>query len=53
MVGRRYELKNYRPIAIIRVTCKLYMLMVRERIDKWTKDREMLGDIQKREAYRR
>ena len=34
--GRTDELKNYRPIAIINITCKLCMLMVRERIDKWT-----------------
>ena len=39
-------LKNYRPIAIINVTCKLCMLMVRERIDKWTEYSGMLGEIQ-------
>ena len=45
--GRRTdELKNYRPIAIINITCKLCMLMVRERIDKWTEDSGMLGEIQ-------
>ena len=44
--GRTDELKNYRPIAIINVTCKLWMLMVREKIDKWTDDSGMLGDIQ-------
>ena len=44
--GRTDELKNYRPIAIISVTCKLCMLMVRERIDKWTEDSGMLGEIQ-------
>ena len=36
--GRTDELKNYRPIVIINITCKLCMLMVRERIDKWTED---------------
>ena len=41
--GRTDELKNYQPIAII---CKLCMLMVRERIDKWTEDNGMLGEIQ-------
>ena len=40
--GRTDELKNYRPIAIINITCKLCMLMVRERIDKWTEDSGML-----------
>ena len=43
--GRTDELKNYRPIAIINITCKLCMLMVRERIDKWTEDSGMLGEI--------
>ena len=36
-VGRTDELKNYRPIAIINTTCKLCMLMVRERIDNGQK----------------
>ena len=44
--GRADELKNYRPIAIINLTCKLCMLMVRERIDKWTEDSRMLCEIQ-------
>ena len=44
--GRTDELKNYRPITIINITCKLCMLMVRERIDKWTEDSGMLGEIQ-------
>ena len=44
--GRTDELKNYRPIAMINITCKLCMLMVRERIDKWTEDSGMLGEIQ-------
>ena len=44
--GRTDELKNYRPIAIINVTCKLCMLMVRERIYKWTEDSGMRDEIQ-------
>ena len=44
--GRTDELKNYRPIAIKNVTCKLCMLMVRERIDKWTEYSGMLGEIE-------
>ena len=43
--GRMDELKNYQPIAIINITCKLCMLMVRERIDKWTEYSVMLGEI--------
>ena len=44
--GRTDELKNYRPIAIINIICKLCILMVRERIDKWTEDSGILGEIQ-------
>ena len=44
--GRTDELKNYRPIAIISVTCKLCMLMVKERINKWIVDSGMLGEFQ-------
>ena len=43
---RTDELRNYRPIAIISVTYKLCMLMVRESIDKWTEDSGMMGEIQ-------
>ena len=45
--GRTDKLKNYRPIAIINITCKLCMLMVRDRIDKWTEDSGILGEIQR------
>ena len=38
------ELKNYPPIAIISVICKLCML--RERIDKWTEYSGLMGEIQ-------
>ena len=44
--GRTDELKNYRPLAIINVTCKVCMLMVKGRIYKWTEDGGMLGEIQ-------
>ena len=44
--GRTDELKNYRLIAIINITCKSCILMVRDRIDKWTEDDGMLGEIQ-------
>ena len=42
----RDELKNYRPIVIISVICKLCMLMVRKRTEKWTEDSGLLGAIQ-------
>ena len=44
--GRTNELINYRPIAIINITCKLCMLMVGEIIDKWSEDSGMLGEFQ-------
>ena len=44
--GRRDELNNYRPIAIISVICKVCMLMGREIIDKWTEESGLLGEIQ-------
>ena len=44
--GRREDLKNYRPIAIISVICKLCMLMVRERINEWAEDSGFLGEVQ-------
>ena len=47
--GRMDELKNYQPIAIINITCKLCMLMVRERIDRWTEDSGLLGEIIRKE----
>ena len=43
-------MKNYRPIAIISVICKLCMLMVRERINEWSEDSGFLGDVQGRVA---
>ena len=49
--GRTEEFQNDRMIAIINVTCKLCILMVRERIDKWTEDSGMLGEIQ--DGFRR
>ena len=33
------ELKNYRPVAIINVVCKLFMMVLgeREKIDRWNR----------------
>ena len=31
--GSKEELKNYRPVEIINVMCKLFMMVVRERIN--------------------
>ena len=55
MSGRRVELywsireavrKNYRPVAIINLMCKLFMMVVRERINEWVEKSWMLGAIQ-------
>ena len=40
------ELKNYRPVAIINVMCKLFMMVVRGRINEWVEESGMFGDIQ-------
>ena len=44
--GGEQELKNYRPIAIINVTCKMCMMMIKERLNNWMEETTFLGDIQ-------
>ena len=44
--GSKKELKNYRPVAIINVVCKLFMMVLRERINGRVEESGMLGDIQ-------
>ena len=50
--GSKKELKNYRPVAIINVVCKLFMMVLRERINGWVEESGMLGDIQGGEGQR-
>ena len=38
--GSKKELKNYRPVAIINVVCKLFMKVLIERINGWVEERE-------------
>ena len=45
-MGSKKELKNYRPLAIINVVCTLFMMVLRERINRWVEESGMLGDIQ-------
>ena len=33
--GSKKELSNYRPIAIINVICKLFMMLIRDSINGW------------------
>ena len=40
------ELKKYRPIAIINVICKLSMIIVRDRVNRYVEESGMLGDVQ-------
>ena len=40
------ELNNYRPLAIINVICKLFMMVVREKIKECVEESGMLGDMQ-------
>ena len=44
--GSKKELTNYRPVAIIHVMCKLFMMVIREIISEWVEESGMLGDIQ-------
>ncbi len=44
--GSKKELKNYRPIAIVNVVCKLCMIIIRNRINEWIEHTDMLGDVQ-------
>ena len=44
--GSKKELKNYRPVAIKNVVSKLFMKVLRERINGWVEESGMLGDVQ-------
>ena len=44
--GSKKELKNYRPVAIINLVCKLFMMVLRDRINGWVEEGCMLCDIQ-------
>ena len=43
--GSKKEVRNYRPIAIINVICKLFMMLIRESINGWVEESGMLGDV--------
>ena len=44
--GSKKEVSNYRPIAIINVICKLFMMLIRDSINGWVEASGMLGDAQ-------
>ena len=39
------EVRNYIPIAIINVICKLFMMLLRDSINGWVEESGMLGDV--------
>ena len=39
------EGRNYRPISIINVICKLFMMLIRDSINVWVEESGMLGDV--------
>ena len=45
--GSKKELNNYRPVTIINVVCKLFMRVLRERINGWVEESGMLDNIQR------
>ena len=44
--GSKKEVRNYRPIAIINIICKLFMMLIRDSINGWVEESGMLGDVQ-------
>lgn len=44
--GDRREIKNYRPVAIVGIMYKLFMMILRGRIEKWAEKRGILGERQ-------
>ena len=44
--GSKKEVSNYRPIAIINIICKLFMMLIRHSINGWVEESGMLGDVQ-------
>ena len=44
--GSKKEVRNDRPIAIINVICKLFMMLIIDSINGWVEDSGMLGDVQ-------
>ena len=43
--GKKEKVENYRPVAIINVVCKLFMMVLREIINGWVEESGMLGDL--------
>ena len=44
--GTKKEVRNYRPIVIINVICKLLMMLIRDSKNVWVEESGMPGDVQ-------
>ena len=44
--GSKKEVSNYRPIAIINVIYKFFMMLIRDSINGWVEESGMLSDVQ-------
>lgn len=44
--GERKNLKNYRPVAISSLLYKVFMTIVRDRMEEWMREGDILNDLQ-------
>ena len=44
--GSKKDVINYRPISVINVICKLFIMIIRDSINGWVEESGMLGDVQ-------
>ena len=44
--GKNRCAKNYRPITIVDIEYKLLMTIIRERLQKWAEEGEVVGELQ-------
>ena len=44
--GEKTDLRNYRPVTIVDIEYKVLMMVLRERIQKWAEEGELMGDLQ-------
>ena len=43
--GSKKEVNNYRPIAIINVICKLFIMLITDSINGWVEESGMQGRV--------
>ena len=44
--GSKKDVIHYRPISVINVICKLFIMIIRDSINGWVEESGMLGDVQ-------